>query len=89
MGLQYLTFMERDLEMQKKLTSVQLMNSASLNSKNIMNNVGVANDISVINSMYMEYYWDEHCLVQIFLGWTIVRAHRAGSITPSKFLGLA
>ena len=49
MGLHYLTFAVRNLEITKKLTPVRIMNSAGLNSKNIVNNVNMLNDSVVMN----------------------------------------
>ena len=54
MGLHCLTFMGRKLKIKKKLTRVQIMNSADMNSNNNMNIVDNFNDIVVMNSVFSE-----------------------------------
>jgi hypothetical protein len=54
-----LIFMGRNLEDRKKVTLVQIMNSACLSSKNIMNNVGIFNGSTTTNSIFSELYLDE------------------------------
>ena len=54
MGLQYLTFMGRNLVNKKKLTPVRIMNSIALCSKNIVNSVGIFNDSANISNNFME-----------------------------------
>ena len=54
MGLPYLTFMGRTLKNKKKLTPIQIINSASLNGKNILNSVVIFNDSSVINCNFRQ-----------------------------------
>ena len=50
---------------------VQIMNHAGLNNKNIVNSIGIFNNMSFINSNLKEYCWDEQCIMQLFLGWTV------------------
>jgi hypothetical protein len=54
MGLQYLTFIGRNLENRKKLTPVGIMNSIGLYSKNIVNTLGIFNDSANINNNFRE-----------------------------------
>ena len=56
MGLQNLTFMEKNLENRKKLILVRILNSMSLYGNNIMNSVNTFNDVSIINSNVREQY---------------------------------
>ena len=51
MGLQYITFIGRNLKIRKKLTSVRIINSTNMNSKNIVINVGILNNMYVISSI--------------------------------------
>ena len=54
MGLQYLTFIRRNLENRKKLTPIGIMNSSGLYSKNIVNTLGIFNDSANINNNFRE-----------------------------------
>ena len=54
MDLHHFTFMERNLENEKKLTPVKIMNNTGMNSKNIMNNVNIFNDSVAMNNIYKE-----------------------------------
>ena len=58
-GLHCLTFMERKLEIKKKLTPVQIMNSADMYSNNNVNIVGNFSDSVSMNSIFSEWYHDE------------------------------
>ena len=68
MGLQNLTFMEKNLENRKKLILVRILNSMSLYGNNIMNSVNTFNDVSIINSNVREQYWDEQHFLWIVPG---------------------
>ena len=54
MGLRYLTFMGRNLEFMKKLTPIQIMNSAIMISIKIMNDVSFSNDSATMISILGE-----------------------------------
>ena len=63
MRLQYLTFMERNLEKRKKLTSIQIMNNVSMSSNIVVNSTGmnsanIFNEHAATNSI-SEKYLDE------------------------------
>ena len=60
MALHYLTFMGRKLENRKKLTPVQIMNSAGMN---IVNNIGIFNRSASKNSILNEWHQDEQWLL--------------------------
>jgi hypothetical protein len=54
MGLCYLTFVGRNLEIMKKLKPVQIMNSAIMISMEIVNDVGISNNNATMISILSE-----------------------------------
>lgn len=54
MGLCYLTFVGRNLEIMKKLKPVQIMNSARMISMEIVNDVGISNNNATMISILSE-----------------------------------
>jgi hypothetical protein len=59
MGLHYLTFMGRLLEIKKKLTPIRIMKGVGMNSKNIMNTFGIFSYSVAMNRIFNEYYRDK------------------------------
>jgi hypothetical protein len=55
MSLHYLTFMVRNLENKKKLTSEWMKNSANMNSKIIVISVGIITGSTDMNSISSEW----------------------------------
>jgi hypothetical protein len=55
MSLHYLTFMGRNLENKKKLTSEWMKNSANMNSKIIVISVGIITGSTDMNSISSEW----------------------------------
>ena len=51
MGLHYLTFMERNLEIGNKLMPIRTMNNDGMNSKNIVNYASIFNNNVAMNSI--------------------------------------
>ena len=79
MGLHYLTFMGRNLEIRKKPTSVRIMNSA-------VSIVLVFSVITFLLIIFQRITLDELCFLWIFPRWTVILAHTsAGSVSPPKF----
>ena len=46
---------------------VRIMNSVNTNNKNIMNIVGIFNDNNAMNSNFRGKYWDDQCIMILFL----------------------
>ena len=63
MDLHYLTLMGRNLENNKKLTPVQIMNCVVMNSKNVVNIADVFSDCVAIHSILSEEYRDEQSIL--------------------------
>ena len=57
MGLQYLTFIGRNLENKKNLTPIQIMTSVGLKRKNNVNAIDIINDNAFIDNNFREFYW--------------------------------
>ena len=68
MGLRYLTFMGRNLEIRKKPTSVRIMNSA-------VSIVLVFSVIMFLLIIFQRIVLDELCFLWIFPRWTVILAH--------------
>ena len=85
MGLYYLAVIRKNLENKKKLTPVEIMNSANMTHKNIVSTFSIHNDSATVNNSFGEYCWYQQLFQGILSSRRVIPTHSVGSITPPKF----